>query len=86
MRAFIHVCRAVGRFAGVSAVLDRHGVSIALWGARNPEQFDPLDEILGWSLDADAKLRIDQILRECVTDPVGPEFMAPGTRTPVHAA
>jgi len=64
-------------------VLDRPGVSIALWGARSPEQLDPLDEILGWSLDADTKLRIDQVLRERVTDPVGPEFMAPAARTPV---
>ena len=31
----------------------------------------------GWSLDAAAKAEIDRILAETITDPVGPEFMAP---------
>jgi len=61
-------------------VLDEPGVQLALWGARTPEQVAPLDEVMGWSLDADGKRAIDAILRETVTDPVGPEFMAPGTR------
>ena len=53
---------------------------IALWGARQPEQLAPLDDILGWQLDADAMRRIDAILQQQVTSPVGPEFMAPPTR------
>lgn len=60
-------------------VLDQ-GVTVALWGARRKDQLLPVDEIGGWSLDADAKARIEKILRDCVTDPVGPEFMAPPAR------
>jgi aryl-alcohol dehydrogenase-like predicted oxidoreductase len=53
------------------------GVTTALWGARRPQQLQPIDEVLGWCLDAAAKAEIDRILRESITDPVGPEFMAP---------
>ena len=66
-------------------VLDERGVSIALWGARSPEQLEPLDEVVGWSLDAETKRALDGILREIVTDPVGPEFMAPPARAPLRA-
>ncbi|MCM5705047.1 aldo/keto reductase [Larsenimonas salina] len=61
-------------------LLDQDGVSIALWGARRPDQLDPADNVMGWSLDQNAKRDIDAILDECITDPVGPEFMAPPTR------
>jgi hypothetical protein len=37
----------------------------------------PLDDVFGWSLDAEAHCVIDAILRDAVRDPVGPEFMAP---------
>ena len=57
------------------------GVTTALWGARHPEQLQPVDEVTGWSLDASAKAEIDRILRETITDPVGPEFMAPPPRS-----
>ena len=57
------------------------GITTALWGARHPGQLQPVDEVTGWSLDASAKAEIDQILRETVTDPVGPEFMAPPARS-----
>jgi aryl-alcohol dehydrogenase-like predicted oxidoreductase len=56
------------------------GITSALWGARRPDQLQPVDEISGWSLDAAAKAEIDRILREEITDPVGPEFMAPPAR------
>jgi len=61
-------------------VLDQPGVQVALWGARTPEQLAPLDEVMGWSLDAEGKRAIDAIVRESVSDPVGPEFMAPPAR------
>ncbi len=61
-------------------VLDQPGVQVALWGARSPEQLDPLDEVMGWSLDADTMRTIDAILRGIVIAPVGPEFMAPPAR------
>ena len=53
------------------------GITAALWGARRPDQLDPVDGVSGWSLDAAAKAEIEAILREEIKDPVGPEFMAP---------
>jgi len=61
-------------------LVDQPGVTTALWGARRPEQLDPVGEIDGWSLDEDAMAAIDDILAKCIDDPVGPEFMAPPTR------
>lgn len=61
-------------------LLDRPGVSVALWGARRPDQLDPVDEVFGWELDADDFEAIDDILDETIDDPVGPEFMAPPSR------
>ena len=52
-----------------------------LWGARTPQQLDPVDETMGWMLDAAAQSAIDAILLDCITDPVGPEFMAPPARS-----
>ena len=61
-------------------LVDQPGVTTALWGARRPEQLDPVDDIEGWSLDAQAMTAIDDILGRCIDDPVGPEFMAPPSR------
>jgi aryl-alcohol dehydrogenase-like predicted oxidoreductase len=57
------------------------GITTALWGARHPDQLEPVDEVTGWWLDAPAKAEVDRILRETITDPVGPEFMAPPARS-----
>ncbi len=65
-------------------VLDAPGVSSALWGARSPEQLAPLDDVDGWSLDAGSRSAIDELVRTIVTDPVGPEFMAPPARAPLR--
>jgi len=76
---------AQGRFGkhviqlAVRWMLDQ-GVTTALWGARHPGQLEPVDEVTGWRLDASTKAEIDRILRETITDPVGPEFMAPPAR------
>lgn len=61
-------------------VLDQPGVSVALWGARHPEELEPLTEVMGWHLDLKALNDIDDIIRQTVHDPVGPEFMAPPER------
>jgi aryl-alcohol dehydrogenase-like predicted oxidoreductase len=61
-------------------ILDQ-GITTALWGARHPDQMLAVDDVMGWSLDASAKAEIDQILHETITDPVGPEFMAPSMRS-----
>jgi aryl-alcohol dehydrogenase-like predicted oxidoreductase len=57
-------------------VLDQ-GVDVALWGARRPGQLDALDQVIGWRLDDQARREIEAIVNQHVTDPVGPEFMAP---------
>ena len=53
------------------------GITTALWGARHPGQLQPVGEVSGWRLDAAAKAEIDRILSAEISDPVGPEFMAP---------
>jgi aryl-alcohol dehydrogenase-like predicted oxidoreductase len=58
-------------------ILDKQGAGFALWGARRPDQLDPIDEVYGWQLDAAGMAEIDKILAQTVKDPVGPEFMAP---------
>jgi aryl-alcohol dehydrogenase-like predicted oxidoreductase len=65
-------------------ILD-HGITAALWGARTPDQLQPVAGVGGWSLDAGVKAEIDRILKELIADPVGPEFMAPGTRPQLQA-
>ena len=57
------------------------GISVALWGARRPDQLDETQDVAGWSLDEATRAKIDRILSEAVTDPVGPEFMAPLQRS-----
>ena len=58
-------------------VLDRAGVSAALWGARRPDQLDPIDEVMGWHLTREEREQIVRIAEAAIADPVGPEFMAP---------
>jgi aryl-alcohol dehydrogenase-like predicted oxidoreductase len=61
-------------------VLDRPGVSVALWGAKRPEQLDAVGGVFGWKLDGEAMAEIDRIVAESVTDPVGPEYLTPRVR------
>jgi len=62
-------------------VLDRPGVSVALWGAKRPSQLDAVPGVVGWKLDAAAMDEIDRIVAENVTDPVGPEYLTPAVRS-----
>src|SRR6056297_242125 len=57
-------------------ILDK-GADVALWGARRPDQLNVVSDMSGWHLDESALKAIDQILEENITNPVGPEFMAP---------
>jgi aryl-alcohol dehydrogenase-like predicted oxidoreductase len=66
-------------------VLDQ-GQTIALWGARRPDQLDPLDEIDSWHIDEPTKGEIDAILARSITAPVSPAFMAPPEKRPQQAA
>ena len=61
--------------------LDQPFVTVALWGARRPNQLTPVADVGGWKLDPAALKAINEIVRESVTDPVGPEFMAPPARS-----
>jgi aryl-alcohol dehydrogenase-like predicted oxidoreductase len=80
LQRFAHVrfSRSVLALA-VRWVLDR-GDTIALWGARKPEQLVGVEDVAGWSLDAGSMKQIDRILQQNIKDPVGPEFMAPPAR------
>jgi aryl-alcohol dehydrogenase-like predicted oxidoreductase len=60
-------------------VLDS-GPTIALWGARRPEQLDGVVEACGWRLSDADMADIDDLLEKNILDPVGPEFMAPRAR------
>jgi aryl-alcohol dehydrogenase-like predicted oxidoreductase len=66
-------------------LLDQPGVDVALWGARRPQHMAPMDDMLGWSLSPDAMHDINRILSETITNPVGPDFMAPPTREALQA-
>jgi len=82
VQQFDEVARRFGKgviHLAVRWMLDQ-GVTAALWGARHPDQLQPVDAVSGWTLDAAAKAEIDRILRQQIRDPVGPEFMAPPTK------
>jgi Aldo/keto reductase family len=66
-------------------VLDQ-GPTIALWGARNPSQLDPIGDLDGWHIDPTTKAEIDAILKRCIVNPVSPAFMAPPVIRPLLAA
>jgi aryl-alcohol dehydrogenase-like predicted oxidoreductase len=61
-------------------VLDRQASMHALWGARRPQQLDPITGLSGWHIDTSAMAEIDRILSETIADALGPEFMAPPAR------
>jgi aryl-alcohol dehydrogenase-like predicted oxidoreductase len=61
------------------------GIGVALWGGRHPDQVQPALGVNGWSLDAATKARIDRVLADTITDPIGPEFMAPPARSEANA-
>jgi aryl-alcohol dehydrogenase-like predicted oxidoreductase len=86
---YLAAARALRRFAdeelgrplvelAVRWLLDQPGISVALWGARRPDQLAAIPRILElWCLSPEQLARIDAILEEHVRDGVGPEFMAP---------
>ena len=62
-------------------VLDQ-GPTIALWGARRPEELDPVGDVDGWRIDDAAKRDIDAILARHIPHPIQPTFMAPPEKRP----
>jgi aryl-alcohol dehydrogenase-like predicted oxidoreductase len=73
---------AQGRFhrrvihLAVRWMLDQ-GISVALWGGRHPDQVEAASGVAGWSLNAANRELIEHIVNTAITNPVGPEFMAP---------
>ncbi len=57
-------------------ILDQ-GADIALWGARRPGQLNDVEEISGWSLNQQDIIIINNLINTTISEPVGPEFMAP---------
>jgi aryl-alcohol dehydrogenase-like predicted oxidoreductase len=82
--ALVHYGKRVIHLA-LRWLLDRPGVSVALWGARRPAQLDPIDDVMGWHLEESGMAEIDRIVVECVPEPIGPEFMAPPLKRPQPA-
>jgi aryl-alcohol dehydrogenase-like predicted oxidoreductase len=62
-------------------VLDQ-GPTVALWGARRPDQLDPVADIDGWHIDESTRRRIDTILKRWVPEKIAPKFMAPPVERP----
>ncbi|MYL34719.1 general stress protein [Pontibacillus yanchengensis] len=65
-------------------ILDQPGTGTALWGARRPDQMNPIDEVMDFKIDEQTQKDIDDILVKHVKDPVGPEFMAPPSRQDIN--
>jgi aryl-alcohol dehydrogenase-like predicted oxidoreductase len=65
-------------------VLDQ-GPTVALWGARRPDQLAPIGDVWGWHIDEASKRDIDAILQRCVKNPVSPEFMAPPAKRSLNS-
>ena len=61
-------------------LLDQPGVSVALWGAKRPAHLAPAKEVMGWKLTEQDMKAIDQLIRQNVREPVGPEYLRPGLR------
>ena len=61
-------------------ILDQQGTGVALWGARQPAQIEPVDDVFGWHLNKEDFKQIDNILTESIPEPVKSDFMGPPTR------
>jgi aryl-alcohol dehydrogenase-like predicted oxidoreductase len=88
---YVAAVRALDRFAqerygkrvlhlALRWLLDQPGASVALWGAKRPDQLLPSKEVFGWKLTGEDMQAIDRIVREHVNDPVGPGYLTPATR------
>jgi aryl-alcohol dehydrogenase-like predicted oxidoreductase len=72
MNRFLKHWRLTGRGEAFCAhvtlrwVIDRADTTVALWGARRPDQLAPIGEVMGWKIDRPAILAIDRILAETI--------------------
>lgn len=61
-------------------MLDKCKNDISLWGARRPDQLEDVSKVMGWNIDNDSMIKIEDIVNNIISEPIGPEFMAPGPR------
>jgi aryl-alcohol dehydrogenase-like predicted oxidoreductase len=62
-------------------VLDQPGVSVALWGARAPHELELVSDVMSFHLGGEALAFTESVISECITNPIGAEFLAPPERT-----
>ncbi len=67
---------SVGQLA-IRWCLDQPGVSVALCGARRPDQIEDNAGAAGWRLTAAERNEMLRLVDQTVTAPLGPDFMAP---------
>jgi len=68
--------KTVGQMA-IRWCLDQPGVTVALCGARRPDQLEDNIGGAGWSLSETDQQGINRMVTEMIGTPVGPEFMSP---------
>ncbi len=74
------VATQCGKTVGQMAIrwcLDQPGVTVALCGARRPEQIEDNAGGAGWSLSPTEQKAINRMVTDMIGTPVGPEFMGP---------
>lgn len=68
--------KTVGQLA-IRWCLDQSGVTVALCGARRPDQVKENLGAVGWSLSVAQQKELEHAVTEMIPAPIGPEFMAP---------
>ncbi len=68
--------KTVGQLA-IRWCLDQPGVTVALCGARRPDQIEESAGAAGWSVPLGDQEAINRLVEQAIPEPVGPEFMGP---------
>lgn len=68
--------KTVGQLA-IRWCLDQPGVTMALCGARRPDQIEENAGAAGWSLSSSDIVEIERVVSETLPIKIGPEFMGP---------
>lgn len=64
--------------------LEQKGVTVALWGARRPEQLEEAAGATGWHLSSEEVEQMNRIVEETIIDPVQPKAkFGPPSRTEI---
>lgn len=82
-RTLMQIANRHGKSVGQLAIrwcLDQPGVTVALCGARRPNQIEESVGAAGWSLAQGELHEIERVVSEAIPEPIGPEFLGPGRR------